>query len=120
MLKAARKKRQAELGEQSDDQEEGEDDRRPHGDHHEVFYVDVDEFEDTEDKYPKVNLKYPVDYEYVKRLPHRRVKRTTKKRAQSMAKKVMTCLLTQLVAMSVPVANELLLGLPDLLRLPSP
>lgn len=104
MLKMAWKKRKAELGEQSENEDmDLEADGRQ-----EVFYVDVDEYEETkEDKYPKVNLKYPEDYELVRRLPHRRVKKCTKKRVQSMAKKVLTCLMTQVAAMAVPVADEL-------------
>ena len=106
-LKMARRQRKLELGEASDEEIEDYEADLDKDAQHEVFYVDVDDFEETTDvKYPKVNLKYPQDYEQLRRLPHRKVKRTTKKRVQCMAKKVLTCLMTQVVAMATPVAQE--------------
>ena len=106
-LKMARRQRKLELGEASDEEIEDYEADLDKDAQHEVFYVDVDDFEETADvKYPKVNLKYPQDYEQLRRLPHRKVKRTTKKRVQCMAKKVLTCLMTQVVAMATPVAQE--------------
>ena len=42
--------------------------------------LDVDEYDmDQEDGAPKVNLKYPLDYETVRNLPSKRMKRASRK-----------------------------------------
>lgn len=46
-----------------------------------------DELEEIGDAcFPKVNLKYPSDYEAVRNLPSKRMKRTSKKRVRGMAR----------------------------------
>ena len=70
--------------------------------------VDYDEeLEETEDtRFPKVNLKYPNDYEAVKNLPSKRMKRSSKKRVRGMARKVLASVLTTFVALTTPVVSE--------------
>lgn len=78
----------------------------------EDFVTDYDlEFEEdpndeTSREFPKVNLKYPSDYEAVRNLPAKRMKRSSKKRVSSMAKRVLSCLMTTVTALATPVINE--------------
>lgn len=66
-----------------------------------------DELEETEDTcFLKVNLKYPNDYEAVKNLPSKRMKRSSKKRVRGMARKVLASVLTTFVALTTPVVSE--------------
>ena len=76
----------------------------------EDFAPDYDmEFEEEsseEKEYPKVNLKYPNDYEAVRNLPAKRMKRSSKKRVSGMAKRVLSCLMATVTALATPVINE--------------
>ena len=80
--------------------------------------VDYDnELEEIGDAcFPKVNLKYPSDYETVRNLPSKRMKRTSKKRVRGMARKVLSSILTTFVALSTPVVNEVYQAVVDPLR----
>ena len=57
-------------------------------------------------EFPRVRLRYPDDFDSVRNLPAKRMKRTSKKRVQGMAKKVLSCLMTTVVALATPVLNE--------------
>ena len=69
--------------------------------------LDVDEYDmDQEEGAPKVNLKYPLDYETVRNLPSKRMKRASRKRVTGWARRALLCLTTTLVALAAPVAAE--------------
>jgi len=69
--------------------------------------LDVDEYDmDQEEGAPKVNLKYPLDYETVRNLPSKRMKRASRKRVTGWARRALLCLTTSLVALAAPVAAE--------------
>ena len=71
----------------------------------EVLYAEEYE-EDDNTGLPRVQLQYPKDYEAVKNLPSRRMKRAARKRVRSWARKTLTCLATTLVALASPVFCE--------------
>eukprot|EP00435_Cladocopium_sp_Y103_P070748 s785_g36.t1 len=70
--------------------------------------LEVDEYDSDESGgAPKVNLKYPVDYDTVKNLPSKRMKRASRKRVTGWARRALCCLTTTLVALASPVMAEL-------------
>ena len=70
--------------------------------------IDLDEYEtDLETGYPKVKLYYPDDFDEVKNLPSRRMKRNRRKRVKGLVHRALACLATTLVAFSTPVVAEL-------------
>ena len=58
-------------------------------------------------EFPRVTLKYPDDYEVVKNLPAKRMKRSSKKRVGGMAKRILSCLMATVSAFASPVLNEI-------------
>ena len=76
-----------------------------------VTDYDLEYEEDSEEdeilrEFCRVNLKYLSDYEAVRNLPAKRMKRSSKKRVSSMAKRVLSCLMTTVTALATPVINE--------------
>ncbi|CAL1132729.1 unnamed protein product [Cladocopium goreaui] len=69
--------------------------------------IEADEYDIDNDGLPKVNLNYPSDYDVVRNLPAKRMKRASRKRVTGWAQRALTCLCTTLVALASPVAEEL-------------
>jgi len=71
-------------------------------------YIDLDEYEFEEKTgVPKVKLRYPVDYEEVKNLPSRKMRRNQKKKVKGWVHRALLCLSTTLLACATPIAAEL-------------
>lgn len=71
-------------------------------------YIDLDEYEFEETTgVPKVRLRYPVDYDEVKNLPSRRMRRTQRKRVKGLVHRALLCLSTTLLACATPIVAEL-------------
>ena len=71
-----------------------------------VDTFDIDEYDTDESTgFPTVRLHYPSDYDTVKNLPSKRLKRSSKKKVRSWARKALQCLVTMMVAYSAPVAT---------------
>ena len=64
--------------------------------------IDVNESEFAEYKELRVTLVYGDDYEAVRNLPRRRVRKTTRKRVGSWARKAFIALVTSLAALTQP------------------
>ena len=71
-----------------------------------VDTFNIDEYDTDENTgFPTVRLHYPSDYDTVKNLPSKRLKRSSKKKVRSWARKALQCLVTMMVAYSAPVAS---------------
>ena len=71
-----------------------------------VDTFDIDEYDTDESTgFPTVRLHYPSDYDTVKNLPSKRLKRSSKKKVRSWARKALQCLVVMMVAYSAPVAT---------------
>ena len=72
-------------------------------------YIDLDEYDEFEETtgVPKVRLRYPVDYDEVKNLPSRRMRRTQRKRVKGLVHRALLCLSTTLLACATPIVAEL-------------
>ena len=69
--------------------------------------LEVDPEDGPSGEFPRVTLKYPDDYEVVRNLPAKRMKRSSKKRVGGMARKVLSCLMTTVSALASPILNEI-------------
>eukprot|EP00435_Cladocopium_sp_Y103_P030110 s1767_g7.t1 len=68
--------------------------------------IDADEYDIEETTgMPTIKLHYPEDYDTVRNLPAKRMRKTAKKRVRSWAKKTLLCLVTTLTAFAAPVAS---------------
>ena len=56
--------------------------------------IEADEYDINNDGLPKVNLNYPSDYDLVRNLPAKRMKRASRKRVTGWAQRALTCLCT--------------------------
>ncbi len=70
--------------------------------------IDLDDYDtDKETGHPRIKLTYPEDYDEVRNLPSKRMKRVAKKRVKGWVHRALLCLTTTLVALSTPVVAEL-------------
>ena len=70
--------------------------------------LDINEYDlEKETKNPRIKLSYPEDFEEVRNLPSKRMKKVAKKRVKSWVHKTLLCLTTTLVALATPVVAEL-------------
>ena len=67
--------------------------------------IDMVEIENCGYKEPRVTLVYGDDYEAVRNLPRRRIKKTAKKRVGSWARKAFAALVTSMAALAYPVVE---------------